>query len=166
MKKSTLLSLLTAGAVIATSAGTFAAWDTTTATSTGTLTIDKPVTVTVSDFTLTRDGGLSTGENLPTYKGEVKVKAEDLPASVTADKYEITYNANAYLATDDTNKAPVEGITVTPNETTSVGLNQEHTVEVTVAVTNEAAAKTLAENSTQLKVDVTATLEAKPAQGA
>ena len=27
MKKSTLLSLLTAGAVIATSAGTFAAWD-------------------------------------------------------------------------------------------------------------------------------------------
>ncbi len=32
MKKSTLLSLLTAGAVIATSAGTFAAWDTTEAT--------------------------------------------------------------------------------------------------------------------------------------
>ena len=164
MKKSTLLSLLTAGAVIATSAGTFAAWDTTTATSTGTLTIDKPVTVTVSALNLERDGGL--GQSTPVYIGEVNVKAEDLPASVTADKYEITYEAKAYLATDETNKAPVEGITVTPNETTSVGLNQEHTVEVTVAVTDEAAAKTLAQNSTQLKVDVTAKLEAKPAQGA
>ena len=87
MKKSTLLSLLTAGAVIATSAGTFAAWDQTTATVTGELTIDKPVTVTVSALSLERDGGLS--QNAPTYKGEVTVEAKDLPATVTGDNYEI-----------------------------------------------------------------------------
>lgn len=43
MKKSTLLSLLTAGAVIATSAGTFAAWDQTTATASSNVTINTRV---------------------------------------------------------------------------------------------------------------------------
>lgn len=39
MKKSSLLSLLTAAAIVTTSAGTFAAWDNLTATSTGTLSV-------------------------------------------------------------------------------------------------------------------------------
>ena len=157
MKKSTLLSLLTAGAVIATSAGTFAAWDQTTATVTGELTIDKPVTVTVSALSLERDGGLS--QNAPTYKGEVTVEAKDLPATVTGDNYEIIYEAKAYREGDDT-KAAVDGVTVTPKEKEPVtSLNQSHTVEVVVETTE--AAKTVAEGTTKLNVDVTATLKEK-----
>ncbi|WP_050636887.1 hypothetical protein [Candidatus Stoquefichus sp. SB1] len=46
MKKSTILSLATAGAIVATSAFTFAAWDQTEATGTASLTFRKPVTIT------------------------------------------------------------------------------------------------------------------------
>lgn len=59
MKKSTLLSLLTAGAVIATTAGTYAVWDTVTATSSGTISVAKPtVIVNATDF-----GAMDMGEN-------------------------------------------------------------------------------------------------------
>lgn len=157
MKKSTLLSLLTAGAVIATSAGTFAAWDQTTVTSTGDLKIDKPVTVTATNLKLNRENGLS--ENAPTYKGTVTVSAKDLPSSVTSANYEITYVAKAYLADDDT-KATVNGVTATAIEKEPVTeLGQDHTVEVTVNTTEDA--KTIADGTTALKVDVTATLQEK-----
>ena len=157
MKKSTLLSLLTAGAVIATSAGTFAAWDQTTVTSTGNLKIDKPVTVTATNLVLTWEDGLS--ENAPTYKGTVTVSAKDLPSNVTSENYEITYVAKAYRADDDT-KAAVDGVTAKASETGSVTqLGQDHTVEVTVNTTEDA--KTIADGTTALKVDVTATLQKK-----
>ena len=56
MKKSTLLSLLTAGAVIATSAGTFAAWDQTKGTATSEVLNFRAgvtTTVTAANFTET-----------------------------------------------------------------------------------------------------------------
>ena len=45
MKKSTLLSFVTAGAIVATSVGTYAAWDTLEATVGGTVNFGNPVTV-------------------------------------------------------------------------------------------------------------------------
>ena len=56
MKKSTLLSLLTTAAIVTTTAGTYAVWDNSTATTTsGNISFRKPVTVTVDqNYNLTK----------------------------------------------------------------------------------------------------------------
>ena len=52
MKKSTLLSLATAGAIVLTSAGTYAVWDTLSGTSTGQITVaNSSVTVAATNMT-------------------------------------------------------------------------------------------------------------------
>ena len=70
MKKSTLLSLLTAASIVVTTAGTYAAWDSIEASTTEEITFRNPVTVTVnSDYILTENPG-SLGE-IPTASGDV-----------------------------------------------------------------------------------------------
>ena len=71
MKKSTLLSLLTATSIAVTTAGTYAAWDSTVASTTEAITFRNPVTITVnSEYTLTESqGSLGT---LPTASGDVE----------------------------------------------------------------------------------------------
>lgn len=70
MKKSTLLSFATAGAIVVTSAGTYAAWDSLTDETTANITFRNPVTVTVNpSYTL----GETVSElgTLPTAEGTV-----------------------------------------------------------------------------------------------
>lgn len=70
MKKSKLLSMLTAGAVVCTTFGTFAAWDTLEGTTSATITVaNKKVAVTVD--ALTFDAGDDTAANQIVYKGTV-----------------------------------------------------------------------------------------------
>ena len=71
MKKSALLSLLTTAAIITTTAGTFAAWDSLTAnTSSGSITFTNPVTITSGEnFTLKETSRIL--EDYPVASGNV-----------------------------------------------------------------------------------------------
>ena len=76
MKKSTLLSFATAGAIVVTSAGTYAAWDTLTDDTTADITFRNPVTVTVNPtYELTEAS--SALDTLPTASGTVKFNVEN-----------------------------------------------------------------------------------------
>ena len=76
MKKSTLLSLLTAAAVIVTTAGTYAVWDTLTASTTESITFRNPVTVQVNpEYTLTETAA-SLGVD-PSASGDVTFTVSD-----------------------------------------------------------------------------------------
>lgn len=161
MKKSTLLSLATAGAIVATSVGTFAAWDTTTAKSTGMVNFGSPVTVTTSDMTtdLAIDGTRAVGTD-PVYKSEpvkfvisdvTDVKAMSIEAKVLDGSTEITdgvttkiYKADGLTeVTGDVVKADLVAgdignsyiVEITPTDGTKVELaNKNLTVEVTATL--------------------------------
>ena len=71
MKKSTILSLATAIAVVGTSAFTFATWDETTASNTAELTVGSPVKITADTFgNFTEDSSRTLGSN-PVYTSDV-----------------------------------------------------------------------------------------------
>lgn len=82
MKKSVLLSLATAAAVIATSAGTYAVWDTleATATANSTITLRNPVTIEAGTLSATADeSALST---LPSATANVSFTAQNADSLV------------------------------------------------------------------------------------
>ncbi|MCR0271452.1 hypothetical protein MKA31_05060 [[Clostridium] innocuum] len=159
MKKSTLLSLLTAGAVIATSAGTFAAWDQTKAEKTATLALDKPVEVSFAASDLELNTTRSIGTD-PIYTGTTIVNVKDVPSGADAS-YEIKYDAKVYKS-NDASKTALTGFTVTAEETpTAASLTDPHTVSVTVTPGDDAAVKKLATDGTELTVEVTAELASK-----
>lgn len=76
MKKSTLLSLATVGTIVATSIGTFAAWDTTTASISADVTLGNPVTVTAGDFNNLSAETRTLGAD-PTYTSTVTFNVSD-----------------------------------------------------------------------------------------
>lgn len=156
MKKSTLLSLLTAGAVIATSAGTFAAWDTTEATSSGELSFDSPVTIaTTSTPTYAQTETRTYGEK-PVATGTV-----DFNVSGSGGKANLKLNA---VVKDKTTDAVVSGVDVTFKKgstdlTTGVDKNvtdAANSYTVTITPTSDDATEALTK---ALKVEVTGTLE-------
>ena len=76
MKKKTLLSLLTGIAIVASTAGTYAVWDTLSAKSTGNVTFRNPVTVKAADtYTLTQS--TSTLDTAPSASGTVTFNVSD-----------------------------------------------------------------------------------------
>ena len=93
MKKSTLLSLLTAGSIVLTSAGTYAAWDKTSANDSTTVAFRTPVTISVTDnVSLSKDQG--TLKELPTVSGSVKLVVTD-PDNL-ATKLKLTPEVEGY----------------------------------------------------------------------
>ena len=77
MKKSTLLSLATAGAIVLTSAGTYAVWDTLSGTSTGQITVaNSSVTVAATNMTFV-EGTDTIGEDSIAYTGTAKFEVTD-----------------------------------------------------------------------------------------
>lgn len=80
MKKSTLLSLATAGAIVATSAFTFATWDKTTAEQTLTVSYANPVTVSMDALSFPGDKKLGD-----TINGVESVDV-DVPVEITGSK--------------------------------------------------------------------------------
>lgn len=74
--KKSMLGLLTASAIVVTTVGSFAVWDTLEATSTGTLSIASPIVVSKVDM-----GALTETRNwdaVPEYAGEVSFSVEGL----------------------------------------------------------------------------------------
>lgn len=135
MKKSTLLSLVTAGAIVVTSAGTYAVWDQKeVTTNTATVKIDKAVTMTATPLSFTKPTPDALVENVAdlAQTSTVSVDVKDVPESV-ASKYELKYTHKVtkgdgaeidVLITDSTNGVLVGGatdlhtvnVTVTPKE--------------------------------------------------
>lgn len=161
MKKSTLLSLLTAGAVIATSAGTFAAWDKLSDVSTGKLSFDKPVTVTAEKMSFTqssralKENPVATANatfnisNVPTDKIDgIKLTATVLSGetnvtdqvNITIKKNNVPVNASGL---DDSVAAGENtySVEVTPKADTEVVSDSNLLNELTVNVTGELQTK-------------------------
>lgn len=103
MKKSKLLSILTAAAAIITTAGTYAVWDTLEDSTTEEITFRKPVTVTVNpDFNLTESQGtlgeypVASGNVAFTVSNEsglaksLKITPKVSGSNVSIDNFDIT----------------------------------------------------------------------------
>lgn len=124
MKKSTILTFATAAAIVATSAGTFAAWDQTSAeTAAKTLTVGQPVVLSTGDLSnFTEDSSRTLGV-APTYTSQVTFNvqddqklakkltltpslkdADDKPVDTTRAKVELSQSDDAaFTGTVDTN---------------------------------------------------------------
>lgn len=144
MKKSSLLSLLTATAIVATSAGTYAAWDKLDATSTGSITVaKKSVEVTAENmaaFTETNTLG-ATSVN---YAGVAKFNVEDKESKIIGlvAEVEVKDGTTMQVITNGvTASATLQGsyqpgenvfdVTVTVNDETLAGKPLEVTVKAT-----------------------------------
>lgn len=152
MKKSTFLSLATAGAIVATSVGTFAAWDTMETTATGNVTLRNPITIeapAMTNATETANYGKT-----PTYES----KAEFTVSNAPTEGYKLSPTV---VVKDGETIVPSTDIVVTTSDDkgSETDVNGKHTVTVTLKPTEAATAKTLANKP--LTVEVTGTIEAK-----
>ncbi|MGI6200651.1 MAG: hypothetical protein ACOYJA_07785 [Christensenellales bacterium] len=162
MKKAkTLLTALTAAAMLATCAVSFAAWDQLSATSSGTVTFDKPITVATTDMGAMTPQQTALGD-LPVATGTVTFTVEK-----PADK-EVELNLAPVVKngeTDVTDKFDVaisqDGADNGLTGNTDAKVDASNVYKVTVTPKDSAEAKALAD--TPLTVDVTATLAAKTA---
>ena len=102
MKKSTILTFATAAAIVATSAGTFATWDTLEASQSVTLTYANPVQVTMAQITNSEVLG-------DTINGKESV---EIPVKVTVADYTKQENDKIVLTASGENNAELKGVTV------------------------------------------------------
>lgn len=151
MKNQTILSLLTAGAIVATSAASFAAWDTTTGTSNGTLNVANPVDITTQNMnaftagtrnlnaapeytsTVTFDVTTSSLVNTLTLDTDIK----DGGTSVKGD-FDVSYEKASAAVTNGVDSAVADGentytVKITPKDTAAEKklTGKDLTVEVT-----------------------------------
>lgn len=157
MKNQTILSLLTAGAIVATSAASFAAWDKTTETASGKLNVANPVDIVsspIADFA----AGTRALDAAPEYTSTVKfnVKTSSLVDTLTLNteikKADSTVVTDNFTVTYEQTGAD-NGLTGAVDKTIVDGDN-EYTVKITPNDTE--AAKALA--GADLTVNVTGTL--------
>lgn len=160
MKKSTLLSLATAGAIVATSVGTFAVWDTLEATSTGSITVASPSVIVKATNMDNFTNNDSLGATEITYTGTAKFNVEGadkltslkLTPSVTAgdgtdltDKVSIAVEQTGETLTGDSSQGYVDSkLAEGDNEyTVKVTVNDStlSTKELNVSVKAEATPK-------------------------
>ena len=100
MKKTTILSLATAVAVVATSAGTYAAWDTLEVSKKASVTFSKPVEVALNDLSFeTTDALGSTREASDDIT--ITVKDTDNQADTLTIKPEISVSDDSGITIDD-----------------------------------------------------------------
>lgn len=167
MKKSKLLSLLTAGAVIATSAGTFAAWDQTTTTASSTVTINTRVKTEVATaLTFTAPTELNTTDGATSdYTGTAEIDVENIPEGKKADYTLDVSDVNVYSTTDGTNKgAAVDADAYTAVASDSkadltTDVNGTHPISVDLKIKDNEKGKALA--GQKLIVEVNAEVKAK-----
>lgn len=156
--KKSMLGLLTASAIVATTVGSFAVWDTLETTSTGSLTVRKPVVVStqaISNFTPAEEAGM------PVYSTPVAFNVADLPASETASTLTLTPEIkNGETVVTDKFTVTIEGTgddALTNNVDSKVGEVNNYTVKVKPNDTDDA--KALADQA--LTVNIKAVLDAK-----
>lgn len=164
MKKSTILSLATAIAVVGTSAFTFATWDQLEATNTGTLSLaspvklssGNPVTYTTADNTLSTDA--------PTYSSDVTFEVNDVTTK-TITSLEIT-SVKVYENADSEKTDLADNFTISIDGTTdNTGVTQSEgkVIDSSVETENKYTIKLTPKNDTyagkELSVDVMAKIQ-------
>ena len=170
MKKSKLLSVLTAGAVIATTVGTYAAWDKLSVDTTAkAIEFSKPVTVGLDSDLLLKKGNsnLDVKETAPTATGTVSftVRNEDnLPAKLTITPT-ITSDSDSISASDLDIVIKEKGGSALKKEGTgfvdsTVTATESYDVEITPANGSE----TKVQNATNIQLKLTATLSKKESE--
>lgn len=161
MKKTRVLSLLTAAAVVATSVATYAVWDTVTATSKQqTVTLRNPVTITdtTSETEIDADAA-SLNPGSITASGEVKFNVENTDSLATS--LELSENIQAGSqgkleeSTDYTIQFTGSGVSGKADSTVTDG---EETYGYEITFTSSGLNK-LKDNSNQCTVQVTAELK-------
>ncbi|WP_418668508.1 hypothetical protein [Allofournierella sp.] len=164
-----LLTLAMAAAVTSTAAMSFAKWDVTTATATGTVTMAKPVTISAEGgATYSTSTRTELGDTAPTYTSEgITVKADlaGMPDGKTANLTlapEVK-KADGTSVTSDFTIVVKEGSNpVADNTDKNVEATNTYTVELTPteAAMEDAGKGYLKDGTTALTVEVTATLTA------
>lgn len=161
MKKSTILSLLTTAAIITTSVGTYAIWDTVTADSRdNTVTLRNPVTIT--DTTAEQSITASADELNPaaiTASGTVKFKVQNENSLAKSLTLEESITAGSQGALSETADYTIEftGTGVSGKTDSSVTDGDEE-YGYTITFTESGLSK-LSANSNSCTVKVTATLQ-------
>lgn len=156
MKKSTILSLATAIAVVGTSAFTFAVWDETTASKTATLSVGSPVKITADTFENFKEDSSRTLGNNPVYTSDVTFnisgndtgKATSLTLTPTVKENDVTLSADKVDVTleqtgDDTGLLDLVDSKIEASNT--------YTVKVTVKDAGLAAKDLIVEVTGELK---------------
>lgn len=162
--KKKMLGLLTAGAIVVTTAGSFAVWDQLEATSTGTVTLDKPVTVTAAGGTQYT----STGHTLGVVSNYAATDVTFNIANVTEYKnveLQLTPEVKAG-GTDVTEKFNIvvkEDVSGTPTEVkdakdTTLSSSNAYTITLTPKNGDDTDLIGYANGNTPLDVTVTGTL--------
>lgn len=159
--KKRLLGLLTATAIVATTVGSFAVWDTLTATSSGKLTVTSPIVVKtqdISSFTPSRDATT----NVPVYTGSVQFGVDGLTDATGKQlNLECVVKDNKGGYQTDNFDVAITGTgndAVTNNVDTNVGTTNTYSVEIKAHDSDEA--KALA--GQELTVEVTGKLADTP----
>lgn len=134
MKKSTILTFATAAAVLATSAGTFAAWDQISDTQTATLTYANPVTVTETITPPSLTTYTLGAEKAPETEVSVKFAVSDQDSRATA----LTVVPSVKQGAADLVENGKVTVTVKKGETalvdnkdSSIAANNDYTVVIT-----------------------------------
>ena len=156
MKKSTILSLATAIAVVGTSAFTFAVWDETTASKTATLSVGSPVKITADTFENFKEDSSRTLGNNPVYTSDVTFnisgndtgKATSLTLTPTVKENDVTLSADKVDVTleqtgDDTGLLDLVD--------SKIEASNKYTVKVTVKDAGLAAKELTVEVTGELK---------------
>lgn len=159
--KKKLLGFLTAAAIVVTTVGSFAVWDTLKATNTGTLTVSAPMTVATVDM-----GALTetrTDNEAPVYSNDVIFTTSGIPKDAQKQlKLEYDIKNDGQSVKD--NFAVV--ITGTGNDVVENNVDatvgESNTYTITVTPNDNAAAQGLA--GKPLTVEVTGTLANKTQQ--
>lgn len=162
--KKQLLGLLTAAAITVTTVGSFAVWDTLSANTNGTLTLDKPITVSATGGETFAAGTRILGsEN--TYTSDVTFAVEN-----KVDNTQLTLTPKITIGTDDSLKDVTQQFNIVISQnSTEIPDNTDTTVDATntysVAITpNESASDDVinaAKAGNNLDVSITGILEEK-----
>lgn len=157
MKNQTILSLLTAGAIVATSAASFAAWDNTTGTATGKLNVANPVDIVstpIADFT----AGTRTLGAAPEYSSMVKFNVKSSSLVDTLSLSTVIKKADNTVVTDNFTvsyeQTGADNGLVGAVDSKIVDGDNDYTVKITPNDTTEARALA----GSDLTVEVTGTL--------
>lgn len=166
MKKTTILSLATAVAVVATSAGTYAAWDTLEVSKSASVTFSKPVEVALNELSFDTTDNLGS---TPVASDEITITVTDTEsrANTLTIKPEISVSDGSGITIDDFtielvdntvghNSAGLEGSASTGFTDTDFDHSGANTY--TVKVTPKEGSKSKFSQSTDVSVSLKASL--------
>lgn len=161
--KKKLLGFMTAGAIVVTMAGSYAAWDQLDTSSSKTLTWSKPV---ITDLTMAEFQETKVWNDLPSYSSDITYNVSDLPegtdlAAVQAQFTAVVKDGETALSTDDYSVTIKKGGSDLAANNIDENLSATNSYSVTVTPKDTEKARELATASKALTVTVEGKLSKK-----